>query len=114
MVLDQIRRLLQTPEIVVQTWRALHPQWPDVSETDVRDALAGFDELWSELFPAEQARIVELLGARADLTQDTLEITLKVDGLTSLTAELQPDLQPDHRFGRRRNDRAAHPQRWRA
>ncbi|MGY4227824.1 site-specific DNA recombinase [Bradyrhizobium sp. USDA 4503] len=87
-VVDQVRLLLQTPEVIVQTWRAARKQRKDVTENEVRDALVGFDELWNELFPAEQARIVELLVERADLGSDRLDITLRVDGLTSLTAQL--------------------------
>jgi DNA invertase Pin-like site-specific DNA recombinase len=87
-VVDQIRMLLQSPEIIVQTWRAVRKQRPEVTENDVRSALTQFEDLWSELFPAEQARIVELLVERIDLRPDTLDITLKIEGLTSLCAEL--------------------------
>ncbi|WP_094194300.1 recombinase family protein [Bradyrhizobium viridifuturi] len=87
-VIDQVRLLLRTPEVIVQTWRAARKQRKDVTENEVREALVGFDELWNELFPAEQARIVELLVERADLRSDRLDITLRVDGLTSLTAQL--------------------------
>jgi len=94
-VLDQVRLLLQTPEIVVQTWRAARNQCKGITENDVRTALLEFEGLWSELFPAEQARIVELLVERIDLKPDNLDITLKVEGLTSLCAELraQPAFQ---------------------
>ncbi|MGY4255301.1 site-specific DNA recombinase [Bradyrhizobium sp. USDA 4516] len=94
-VVDQVRLILQTPEVIVQTWRAVRKQRKDVNENDVREALLGFDELWNELFPAEQARIVELLVERADLGSDKLDITLKVEGLTSLTNQLstQPVVQ---------------------
>lgn len=88
-VLDQVRGLLQTPEVIVQTWRAARKQRHDLSESDVRAALVDFDELWNELFPAEQARILELLVQRIDLYPDALEITLKVEGLTSLCNELK-------------------------
>jgi len=90
-VIDQIRQLLQTPEIIVQTWRALRKQRPEVRENEVRNALVGFDELWNELFPAEQARIVELLVNRIDLRTDALDIVLKIDGLASLSLELQSE-----------------------
>jgi hypothetical protein len=40
--------------------------------------------LWEELFPAEQARIVELLVQRVDIKPDRLDITLTIEGLTSL------------------------------
>ncbi|MGY3032720.1 site-specific DNA recombinase [Bradyrhizobium sp. USDA 4354] len=89
-IIDQVRRLLQTPEVIVQTWRALRKQAAEVSESEVRSALVGFDELWEELFPAEQARIVQLLVERIDIHAERLDITLKVQGLTSLSTELQP------------------------
>lgn len=90
-VLDQIRTVMQTPEVVVQTWRAARKQRLDVTENEVRRALVEFDELWNELFPAEQARIVELLVDRIDLYSDKLDITLKVEGLTSLCAEMNTE-----------------------
>jgi hypothetical protein len=88
-VLDQIRLLLQAPEIVVRTWRAAREQHRNVTENDVRAALTEFDELWNELFPAEQARIVELLVQRIDLNPDKLDITLRIEGLTSLCGEMR-------------------------
>jgi hypothetical protein len=87
-VLDQVRILLQTPEVIVQTWRAARKQRQEMTEGEVRGALVEFNELWGELFPAEQARIVELLVQRIDLHPDALEITLKIEGLTSLCNEL--------------------------
>ncbi|MHB0772322.1 recombinase family protein [Bradyrhizobium sp. 1.29L] len=89
-IIDQVRRLLQTPEVIVQTWRALRKQSAEVSEAEVRSALLGFDELWEELFPAEQARIVALLVERIDMHADRMDIVLKIEGLTSLSSELQP------------------------
>jgi len=88
-VLDQVRTLLQTPEVIVQTWRATRKQDREITESDVRNALMEFEQLWNELFPAEQARIVELLVERADLKPDALDLTLKIDGLTSLYSELR-------------------------
>jgi len=88
-VLDQIRKLLQTPEVIVQTWRAACEQDQDVAEDDVRSALLEFDQLWDELFPTEQTRIVELLIERVDLQPDSLNISLKIAGLTSLYSEIQ-------------------------
>src|SRR3954469_4858457 len=41
-VLEQVRGLLQSPEIVVQTWRAARKQRPEVTEHEVRTALTEF------------------------------------------------------------------------
>jgi site-specific DNA recombinase len=88
-VLGQMRTLLQTPEVIIQTWRTARKSRSDISENDVRNSLVEFDELWNELFPAEQARIVELLVERIDLTADKLDIALRIEGLTSLYAEMR-------------------------
>ena len=52
-------------------------------------ALHEFEPIWNELFPAEQARIVELLVERIDLQPDGIDLRLRVEGLTSLCSELR-------------------------
>jgi site-specific DNA recombinase len=88
-VIEQIRSLLQTPEVIVQTWRAARKTDKALAESDVRAALLEFEPLWNELFPAEQARIVELLVERVDLQPDGIDLRLRVEGLTSLCSELR-------------------------
>jgi site-specific DNA recombinase len=56
-VIAQIRAMVQTPEIIVATWRAARKSRKGLTERQVRDELSRFDALWSELFPAEQARL---------------------------------------------------------
>ena len=87
-VVDQIRGLLRTPEIVVATWRAARRDDVGITELEVRQALHGFDPLWEELFPAEQARIVQLLVERVDVREDALEVRIRAEGLASLVGEL--------------------------
>ena len=87
---DQVRRLLQSPEIIVATWREAKKANPKIAERQVRDALKNFDQLWAELFSAEQARIVQLLVERVEVSEHGANVVLKVEGLTSLLAELQP------------------------
>ena len=89
-VIDQVRHLLQSPEILVATWREAKKASPKLTERQVRDALGNFDQLWAELFPAEQARIVQLLVERVEVSEYGANVVLKIEGLTSLLAELQP------------------------
>jgi DNA invertase Pin-like site-specific DNA recombinase len=88
-VIEQIRSLLQTPEVIVQTWRAARKSDKGLAESEVRGALLEFEPLWNELFPAEQARIVELLVERVDLQANAIDLRLRVEGLTSLCSELR-------------------------
>jgi site-specific DNA recombinase len=88
-VIEHIRSLLQTPEIIIQTWRAARKTDRTLAESEVRGALLEFEPIWNELFPAEQARIVELLVERVDLQPDGIDLHLRIDGLTSLFNELR-------------------------
>ena len=95
-VVDQLRGLLCAPEIIVRTWRLARESMDGLTEADVRDALERLDPLWDELFPAEQARIVQLLVERVDVSPDGLDIRLRTDGLTNLVADL-PAVKPQSR-----------------
>jgi len=88
-VVIQVRQVLRSAEIVVRTWRAARKANPGLTEADVREAIHRFDPLWDELFPAEQARIVQLLVARVDVGMDGADIRLRTEGLTSLVADLR-------------------------
>jgi DNA invertase Pin-like site-specific DNA recombinase len=95
-VVEQVRGLLRSPEIIVRTWRAARESLDGLSEANVRDALHRLDPLWDELFPAEQALIVQLLVERVDIGMEGADIRLRTQGLTSLVADLSA-IQPDKR-----------------
>jgi site-specific DNA recombinase len=88
-VINQIRALLRTPEMIVRTWRATWLDDGQIDEREVVEALQRLDPLWHQLFPAEQARILQLLVARVTVRLDGLEISLCVEGLGSLLEELR-------------------------
>jgi site-specific DNA recombinase len=50
---------------------------------------ADFATVWNELFPAEQARIVQLLVERVVVSPEGLEIRLRAEGLHSLVEDLR-------------------------
>jgi DNA invertase Pin-like site-specific DNA recombinase len=87
-VMTQLRALLRQPEVVVGTWMAAKAEDPDLTEADVREALARLDPLWDELFPAEQQRIVRSLVERVTIGLDGAEIRLRVEGLAGLVRDL--------------------------
>jgi site-specific DNA recombinase len=87
-VVDQVRRLLGAPEVIVATWKEARHVVKGLRESDVRDALLAFQPLWDELFPIEQARIVEMLVERVQLRDGHVEVALRIEGFTSLVAEV--------------------------
>jgi hypothetical protein len=88
-VINQVRALLRSPEIVVRVWRAAQLDGEAVDEREVVEALQRLDPLWHQLFPAEQTRILQLLVARVAVRLDGLEISLRVEGISSLVEELR-------------------------
>jgi hypothetical protein len=59
-VLEQVRRLLASPELVARTITAVRREDGAAEETglekgDVIEALGALEPVWDELYPAEQA-----------------------------------------------------------
>lgn len=88
-VIDQVRGLLRSPEMIVRTWRAGRRKIAGLTENEVREALQRLDPIWDELFPAEQARVIQLLVERVDVSANGVDIRLRTEGLSNLTAELE-------------------------
>jgi len=59
-----------------------------LTQEDVIDALRNLEPVWDELFPAEQARIVELLVREIVVRPEGLDLYFRTNGLRSLVAEL--------------------------
>jgi len=89
-VLDQVRQMMQAPEVIASTQRALKVQGNTIGTTNLRQLLEQFDDVWNELFPAEQSRIVGLLVDRIDVQANGVRIRLRPNGLGSLARELLP------------------------
>ena len=53
----------------------------EITGRDVTILLADFATVWAELFPTEQARIVQLLVERVDVQEDALEVRIRAEGL---------------------------------
>jgi site-specific DNA recombinase len=87
-VIDHMCGLLRTPEVIVGTWRAARDQGDGLSEADVREALQNLGPLWDELFPGEQARVLQLLIERVEVHPDRIDMKFRVDGLQSLVADI--------------------------
>jgi hypothetical protein len=85
-----VQKLLATPELVARTWAAAKRESQDeITEREVTVLLAEFATVWAELFPAEQARIVQLLVERVDVLEDAIEVRIRAEGLASLVGELR-------------------------
>jgi hypothetical protein len=87
-VVIEVRRILQTPEVVTQVLAALKSDYVRASEADAIAALHEFKALWSQLFPAEQARIIQLLVRRVTVTTAGLEVDIRREGIAGVIREM--------------------------
>ena len=83
-VIGQVRALLRAPEIRARAERFA----PGLAPADLHAALDRFDAVWDELFPVEQARILQLLVEQVRVAPDNAEIRLRAEGLASVVAEI--------------------------
>ena len=87
-VIGEIRRMIRAPEIAARMADALRQQGEAVDEQSIVAALAGFDRLWASLFPAEQARIVQLLVERITVRAEGIAVDLRNGGVGSLVRDM--------------------------
>ena len=88
-VIANLRALVRSPELVVRTWRAVNKTGDDIPEREIRDALGRLDEIWDELFPVEQARLLRLMVDKVLLMPDGLDIRFRGDGLDTVIEDLR-------------------------
>ncbi|MDO5703470.1 MAG: recombinase family protein [Paracoccus sp. (in: a-proteobacteria)] len=87
-VVTEVRRIAQTPEVVTKVLAALQQDGPQVREAEVVAALNDFGALWNQLFPAEQARIIQLLVRRVTVTADGLAVDVRAEGIGGVIREM--------------------------
>ena len=88
-VINEVRRVLRTPETAAQVLATLaRDGHHDFAEADAIAALQGFQGLWGQLFPAEQARILQLLVRRVTVTAEGLVLDLRTDGIAGVMRDL--------------------------
>jgi len=87
-VIDQLRGIFRQPEIIVGAWQAARAEADDIAEEEAREALTQLDPLWDELFPAEQARIVQLLLERVEVRMHGVEVRLRPNGISEVVRDV--------------------------
>jgi site-specific DNA recombinase len=65
-VIAQVRKVLQAPEVMSQAIREVVALDPAADAQEVITTLQSIEPVWDELFPAEQARIIQLLVDAGD------------------------------------------------
>ena len=96
-ILGYVRRVLTNTEWLTH----IVGDEDDISIPDIKAMMQNFDVMWPQLFPAEQARIVQLLIHKVTIYPKKLVIVFHPPGLASVLQDLLPELtfkeneQPD-------------------
>ena len=85
LVTDQVLNFLKKPEFIIHT---INAKKDDLSENKIISSFKTIDKIWDELFPVEQARIINLLIKQIDIKPEGLNIKIFKEGLHSLSTEL--------------------------
>jgi site-specific DNA recombinase len=90
-ILEQVKRALTNVEWV----QKMQSQNKDetIKLTDIRKGLKDFDMMWTELFPIEQARIIQLVIEKITVHPDKIIIVFHPSGMLSVLHEFMPDLK---------------------
>ena len=97
-VLEQLRGFLRSPELLAEVLPHAISLDPSLDEAKATVAMTRLDEIWDQLFPAEQARIVRLLVEKVIVSLTELEVRLRANGLENIAVD-PPALWEGQRTG---------------
>jgi site-specific DNA recombinase len=83
-VVEKLRQLLRSPEVLSQAIREVTSLRPRLRESEAIDTLRSIDAVWDELFQAEQARIAQTLIDRITVRKEGISIVWKTEGMPKL------------------------------
>ena len=90
-VIPQVRKVLQAPEVMSQAIREVLALDPTADAQETILTLQSIEPVWDELFPAEQARIIQLLVERVTVSPTGLRIDMRTAGMKELIQSVIPE-----------------------
>lgn len=87
-VVNLVLATLQSPESVQGVWKQVREKYPEIQEPKVVLAMRHLGDVWRQLFPEEQVRLVNLLIERVQLLSDGIDIVWRESGWKELAGEL--------------------------
>ena len=87
-MLEQLRSLLRSPQMLAEVVPKAIRLDPSLDEAQITVGLMRLDEIWDELFPVEQHRIVSLLVEKILVSPTELEVRLRANGIERVLLEL--------------------------
>jgi site-specific DNA recombinase len=88
LIVAQMRKFFVAPEVVHRTHLKAQMFEPHITLEEIRERLNRFNEIWDELFPLEQCRIVQLIVKRIDVSLDGVNITYQPNGIMEVYEQI--------------------------
>ncbi len=88
-VLEHLRGMLRSPTVLAEIVPQAKKLDSTLDEGKITVAMTRLDEIWNQLFPAEQARIVKLLVEKVIVSPNDLEVRLRANGIERLALEMR-------------------------
>lgn len=88
LVIAQLRQFFATPEIIQRTYLKAQLQEPTITLDEVRDNLKRFNDIWDQLFPMEQNRIVQLIVKRINVGLEGIDIAYRPNGIMEVYEQI--------------------------
>lgn len=87
-IIGQLRSFFVAPEVIHRTHQRAQMHEPNITVDEVRRGLAQFDEIWDQLFPLEQNRIMQLIVRRIQVGVDGITITYQPNGIMDVYEQI--------------------------
>lgn len=84
MVVEKIRGILKAPPITQQVTSMAKHQRHDIDEAQATVALNKIDDVWTQLFPDEQSRVIKLLVRKIVVKPGSIDFQLWENGVERL------------------------------
>jgi len=87
-VIEQMRRMLHTPEVVAATCRKIRELGHSVNERAISQMLGKLEDTWEHLFPAEQGCLVRMLVHKVIVSPDGIRMYLNAEGVHNVALDI--------------------------
>lgn len=88
-VLNQLRSLMRAPDILRGVVAKAIAFDSSIDEAKVTVAMLKLDQIWDQLFPPEQTRIIKLMVEKVIVSPNDIELRLRANGIERLVLELR-------------------------
>ncbi len=85
----KLRDFMKSPEIISQAVQ--QNEDASLDEEQIIKSFNALDDVWDELFPVEQNRILQLIIKKLEVHETGLRLTIRTDGFRALAQEMKQE-----------------------